>query len=146
MSIKYATPALLSVVFLGFASCEKEDNQTEEKSTAQKIQAKWKEESWILERHLNGEDSSWLFNSENDEFFWDIRPDNRIYMMKGSEIHDTIEYALQNDTTILIRFNPTREDAYNIQILTDHTLKIYHRQLLPSNPDNYYAYTFKFIR
>jgi hypothetical protein len=42
MNVKHVMLAFLSVLLLGFASCEKEEDEAEEVSLAAKIQAKWK--------------------------------------------------------------------------------------------------------
>lgn len=139
MNVKHVILTFLSLVLLGFASCEKEDNDDEELSTAEMIQAKWNVKSWILERHRDGQDSSWKIDFDDDDF-WDIRPNNKIYRMNGSTISDTLGYILLNDTTMLVEFAAI-QSTYTIQTLTDNTLKLYAKEPFTSNPDNYYADT-----
>lgn len=143
MKVKQLTLAFLTVLLLGVASCEKEDNEAEEISTAAKIQAKWKLKSWVFEWRRDGKDSSWTldYDTLDEDYFWDLRQDNVIYEMRGSTITDTLDYVLQNDATMLIRFGATVESAYTIRTLTDNTLQLYNKEPSASNPDNYYADT-----
>jgi hypothetical protein len=75
-----------------------------------------------------------------------MRQDNVIYEMKGSAIRDTLDYFLQNDTTILIRFSATVENAYSFRTLTDNALQLYHKEQSASNPENHYAYTWNLTK
>lgn len=142
MNVKHVTLAFLAVLLLGFASCAKKDKEEEEISTAAKLQAKWKLESWVFEYRINGKDSGWTldYNTLNDAYFWDMRQDNVIYEMKGSAITDTLDYVLQNDTTILIRFDAV-EDVYAIRTLTDKVIQLYNKEPSASSPGDYYADT-----
>ena len=74
--------------------------------------------------------------------YFDIRSDNKIYTSFNSE-SDTLNYTLQNDSTLLIKNLFTDGDGtLKIRALTDNSLKLYTKETDSSNAANFVEATF----
>lgn len=138
MKFKQLFIACLSVSLLTLASCKKEDKEETEKTTAEKIQARWGVDSTAVHFRIDGEDGSGTAPGESSDYF-DFRSDGKLYMnLEAIEISDTLDYALQSDTKILIE----GLGSYEIQNLTDNNLKLYTKITDPDSAEDFYELTF----
>jgi hypothetical protein len=122
--------SLLSVCLLTIVSCKKED----EKTTAEKIQAKWQVESTYYNDHIAGEDDSETLPGNASDYF-DFRADGKLYYNLDGDA-DTLNYALQNDTKIILQGSGFGT-VFDIQNLTDNTLELYTKENDPDNTDDF---------
>lgn len=138
MKLKHLFLACISISLLVLASCKKEDK---EKTTAEKIQAKWGVETIMLHAHVDNEDTSAIQPALSTDYF-EFRPDNKVNVNLYGET-DTLDYVLQNDNKILIKdFGIIGDDGlYDIQTLTDNVLKLYTKETDPSSPADYIEIT-----
>jgi hypothetical protein len=127
---KIYSHCLFSASLFGIASCKKEDKRT----TSEKLQTKWKLETYAFHRHANGVDSSWNSLMDDRAVYWDIRPDNKIYRMIDSMVMFHVDYILLNDTSILIKYNYLDEEVFRIRNLMDNALRLYIKTPLPKQP------------
>jgi hypothetical protein len=125
MRTKHLFITSASISLLTLAACQKE-----EKTTAEKIQGKWRVETLIQHGHDADEEySDTTYGTASD--YVDFRADGRMYSHVDNE-YDTTNYAVQNDLKIVID-----NEAFSIQTLTDDVLKLYSRDSIP-NSEIYY--------
>lgn len=93
-----------------------------EKTTAEKIQAKWQIDNIITNEHTSGEDHKTTYTGNASDYF-DIRADGKIY---SSFYGDTtsLTYTLLGDSKIIL----DGSDTATIQNLTEHTLTLYGKE------------------
>jgi hypothetical protein len=141
-NLKFIAIAFFFASLFGIASCKKEDERT----TSEKLRAKWKLESYVFHRHENGVDSNWNSVMDDRAVYWDIRPDNKIYRMIDSLVMFRNDYTLLNDTTLLLKYNDTDEETFRIRNLTDTALHLYIKTLYQNNPANYIERNISFTK
>jgi hypothetical protein len=135
MKLKHLLVAGASLGLLTLTACQKE-----EKTTAEKLQGKWQLES-VFEHiyyDVDDEERDTAYGTAAD--YLDFRADGKMYSFVGGD-HDTTNYALQNDSKILIW-----DVSADIHTLTKNTFKIYFKEIDPAYPDEYYEQTINMKR
>lgn len=143
MKIKHQLFALSALSLLTLAACTKEDTKDEQQqpTVAERIQTKWNLESLQYHEEFEGEVTDTTAAALPADYF-DIRSDNKIYVSFNSE-KDTLNYTLQNDSTLIIKDLFTEGDgSFKIRTLTDNSLKLYTKETDPSNAANFFEGTF----
>ncbi len=109
---------------LTIVSCKKDEKEVVvEKTTLEKIQAKWGLENITFKYTISSIpfDTTAIYNGISSDYF-DFRTDGKAYISVDGE-PDTSVYALSGDSTILFEEFGT----YQIQALTDNSLKLFTR-------------------
>lgn len=107
---------------LSIASCKKDKKEeVVEKTTLEKIQAKWGLENITFKYTINSVpfDTTVIYNGVSSDYF-DFRTDGKAYISVDGE-PDTSVYALSGDSTILFE----EFGSYKIQSMTDNSLKLF---------------------
>lgn len=144
MKVKHQFLALSALSILSLAACKKEDttdNQQQQPTVAERIQAKWSIESLQYHEEMDGEVTDTTAAALSTDYF-DIRPDSKIYVSFYSQ-KDTLNYALQNDSTLTIKdLFVDGDGTFKIRTLTDNSLKLYTKETDSSDAANFFEGTF----
>lgn len=149
MKFKQVCIAGLCTVLVAMASCKKDnkDDPPQQKTTAQRIQAKWNVDNYILHAHgadiASTGDTSVTFPGATSDYF-DFRADSSFYISLFQE-SDSLTYSLQDDSTVLINnLNMLygENTTFRIRNLTDNTMTLFTKESDPDSPGGYADLTF----
>ncbi len=96
MKLKYLFTVLIAIALFVVASCKKD--AAKEKTTAEKIQAKWQIDNILINEHTSGEDHKTTYTGTASDYF-DIRGDGKIY---SSFYGDTTSLVYTNSPSVVI--------------------------------------------
>jgi hypothetical protein len=128
--------ALFAITTL-FTACKKKDV---EKTTAEKLIAKWKVSSYVENDYFNNTNHSATTQGGTTDYV-DFRTDGKVYSKEGSSSEDVADYSVVNDNTVKID-----GDDYTIKTLTDTQLVLYYKDQTSTQPLEYYELTFNLYK
>jgi hypothetical protein len=123
----------LLIVAYTMVSCSKSKDTTPTQTTLQKIEGKWLLETFIYHEHGTQSptfDSTDTYVGTASDYF-DFKNNGQVYFSPT----DSSSYAVVGDTTLII----TLIGDFKIQSLTDHILKLNHRENDPTSTTGAYA-------
>jgi len=148
MKLKHVLAASLWLVLIAVASCKKDSNndtQPPQKTTAEKLQAKWSLQSYTLHVHtvahdtIPAVDTSETVPGSTTDYF-EFRADSMLHLVVYPSIDTSLAYSIKNDSTVVISsFNlfTGGDGTYRLRNFTDNTLTLYSSESDPNNAANY---------
>jgi hypothetical protein len=129
--IKLLSTAALALVVL-FSACKKDKDKT----TQEKLQAKWNFNKEYSHSYYLGVDSRDTTYGAGD--YADFRGDGKVYTKFGTS-YDTTNYALLGDDKIIMTYGTSTlyHDTVHIQVLNDNSLQTYSKYYSGVNFDEY---------
>lgn len=124
MKLKYLFIGLIGSALFVIESCKKD--AVKEKTTAEKIQAKWQIDNIISNDHTGGVDHKTTYTGNPFDYF-DLRADGKAYSSFQGTMN-TSTYTVLNDSKIIMGGT----DTATIQNLTDHIFSLYEKTTISS--------------
>ncbi len=130
MKLKYLFIVLIWIGLFVIVSCKKDAEK--EKTTAEKIQAKWQIDNIVSNGHFSGEDHKTTYTGTASDYF-DIRTDGKISSSFSGNT-TTLEYTILGDSKIIL----DGSDTLTIKNLTENTIVLYSKEDIGvPNPGDY---------